>query len=140
MTIRLDHLIVPSRDRVAAAKSLAHLLDVPWAEAESQSSFTPVYVNETLTLDFANREGFESHHYCFHVSEADFDAIFGRIEAAGITYRSTPRGADDMQINRRLGGKHLYWEDADRHLWEILTVSYARPGSPSLAAAGQPPR
>ena len=38
---------------------LAGLLDVPWAAAESQSSFTPVYVNETLTLDFADREAFE---------------------------------------------------------------------------------
>ena len=137
MTIGLDHLIVPSHDRVGAAKSLAGLLDVPWAE--SQGTFTPVYVNETLTLDFADRDAFEGHHYCFHVSEGDFDAILGRIEAARITYRSTPRGADDMQVNRRLGGKNLYWQDADRHLWEILTVSYARPESPSLAAAGQTP-
>ncbi len=138
MTIRLDHLIVPSHDRVAAAKALAGLLDVPWAE--SQGAFTPVYVNETLTLDFADRETFEGHHYCFHVSEADFDAIFSRIEAAGIAYRSTPLGADDMQINRRLGGKNLYWQDADRHLWEILTVSYARPEPPSLTTAGQASR
>jgi hypothetical protein len=135
MTIRLDHLIVPSHDRVAAARSLAGLLAVPWADSEPQSSFTPVYVNETLTLDFADRDAFEGHHYCFHVSEADFDAIFGRIEAAAITYRSTPRGADDMQINRRLGGKNLYWQDADQHLWEILTVSYARPEAPSLTPA-----
>jgi hypothetical protein len=40
-----------------------------------------------------------------------------------------------MQINRRLGGKNVYWQDADGHLWEILTVSYARPESPSLTAA-----
>jgi hypothetical protein len=31
-----------------------------------------------------------------------------------------------MQINRRLGGKNLYWTDSDGHIWEILTVSYAR--------------
>jgi hypothetical protein len=41
-----------------------------------------------------------------------------------------------MQINRRLGGKNVYWEDTDAHLWEMLRVSYARPESPSLAAAG----
>jgi hypothetical protein len=57
MAIQLDHVIVPSHDPVAGAKSLAGLLDVPWQE--SQGSFTPVYVNQTLTLDFADREQFE---------------------------------------------------------------------------------
>ena len=41
-----------------------------------------------------------------------------------------------MQINRRLGGKNFYWQDEDDHLWEVLTVSYARPDSPSLTGAG----
>jgi hypothetical protein len=134
VAIQLDHLIVPSREPIARAQALAALLDVPWQEA--QGSFTPVYVNEALTLDFAAREQFEGHHYCFRVSDADFDAIFGRIQAARIPYRSSPRGENDMQINRRLGGKNLYWQDADGHLWEILTVSYARADSPAPAAAG----
>ena len=134
MAIRLDHLIVPSRNRFASAKLLADLLAVPWEE--SRGHFTPVYVNDTLTLDFAERDHFASHHYCFHVGDADFDAILGRIRGAGITYRSRPRGEDDMQINTRLGGKNLYWQDADGHVWEILTVSYARADSPVPAAAG----
>jgi catechol 2,3-dioxygenase-like lactoylglutathione lyase family enzyme len=134
MAIRLDHVIVPSHDRVAGARALAELLNVPWEE--SRGDFSPVYVNDTLTLDFANREEFERHHLCFHVSDGEFDVIFGRIEAAGMTYRSRPHGEDDMQINRRLGGKNLYWKDADGHLWEILTVSYARAEAPSLAASG----
>ena len=134
MAIRLDHLIVPSRDPLAAARLLAGLLGVPWEE--SRGGFTPVYVNETLTLDFADRDPIESHHVCFHVGDDEFDAIFGRIKAAGITYRSRPHGEDDMQINTRLGGKNVYWQDADGHLWEILTVSYARADSPSPTAAG----
>jgi len=132
MAIQLDHLIVPSRDPIAAARSLAGLLDVPWQE--SQGPFTPVSVNDALTLDFADREHFESHHYCFRVSDTEFDAIFGRIQAARIPYRSSPLGENDMQINRRLGGKNLYWQDGDGHLWEILTVSYARADSPPLVA------
>ena len=50
-------------------------------------------------------------------------------------YRSTPRGETDMTINTRLGGRNLYWEDADGHLWEILTVSYARRESATTASA-----
>jgi len=132
MTIQLDHLIVPSRNRVGGARFLAELLDVPWAE--SQGNFAPVYVNEALTVDFADRERFESHHYCFRVGDDQFAAILGRIQSRGIPYRSSPRGANDMRINERLGGKNLYWEDADGHLWEILTVSYARPERPAVTA------
>ena len=134
MAIRLDHLIVPSHNRVEGAKFLGGLLDVPWAEAHGP--FSPVYVNETLTFDFAEREGFDRHHFCFHVSDAEFDAIFGRLQSADIKYRSRPLGETDMQINRRLGGKNVYWQDADGHLWEMLTISYARPESPSLTAVG----
>ena len=132
MAIRLDHVIVPSHNRLAAATFLAGLLGVPWEE--SRGDFTPVYVNETLTFDFANREQFESHHYCFHVSDDEFDSIFGRIKAARISYRSRPHGEDDMQVNTRLGGKNVYWQDVDGHLLEILTISYARADSPTLSA------
>jgi catechol 2,3-dioxygenase-like lactoylglutathione lyase family enzyme len=138
MAIQLDHVIVPSHDPIAGARSLAGLLDVPWQEAHGP--FTPVFVNESLTLDFADRSPFESHHYCFRVGDAEFDTILGRIQAARIPYRSSPRGENDMQINRRLGGRNLYWQDADGHLWEILTVSYARADSPLLSAAGRAPR
>ena len=125
MAILLDHLIVPSRNPVASAQSLADILAVPW-EAE-RGHFTPVYVNETLTLDFAEREQFASHHYCFHVSDAEFDGIFARVRATGIPYRSTPRGPDDLPLNTRMGGRNFYWSDSDGHNWEVLTVSYARP-------------
>lgn len=124
MPIQLDHLIVPSHHPVASAQSLAHLLDVPWETG--RGPFTPVYVNETLTLDFAERDSFASHHYCFHVSDAEFDGIFERVRAADIPYRSTPRGSDDFQLNTRLGGRNFYWTDSDGHNWEVLTVSYAR--------------
>jgi len=111
MTIQLDHVIVPSHHRVASAKLLADLLGVAWEE--SRGEFTPVYVNESLTVDFADREQFQRYHLCFRVSDADFDAIFGRIQSAGLGYRSRPRGENDMLINRRLGGKNVYWEDGD---------------------------
>ncbi|HEX9127307.1 MAG TPA: VOC family protein [Methylomirabilota bacterium] len=127
MAIVMDHLIVPAHDAVASAKSLAELLGVSWVAA--QGHFTPVYVNETLTLDFDSRDRFDSHHYCFRVSDAEFDAIFGRLTASGTRYRSQPNGPSDMRINTRLGGRNIYWTDANTHIWEILTVSYARPDS-----------
>ena len=126
MTIQLDHFIVPCRDQVAAASLLARLLGVKWAE-RGAGPFSPVYVNDGLTLDFIQTaEDFPIHHYCFRVDEKEFDAIFGRIQAAGIPYRSMPHGPADMKINTDHGGRIVYWSEPDGHAWEILTVSYAR--------------
>ena len=133
MTIVLDHLIVPAHDPVDSAKFLAELLGVPWEAARGH--FTPVYVNETLTLDFAARDKFDSHHYCFRVSDAEFDVIFGRVTGTGMKYRSQPIGPTDMKINTRLGGRNIYWTDANQHIWEILTVSYARPEASTASAS-----
>ena len=131
MALLLDHVIVPAHDQVAAAKFTAEILGVP--SEEHRGHFSPVYVNETLTLDFANSERFEGHHYCFHVGDEEFEGIFSRIRAAGLKYGSEPQSPDNMQVNARLGGKNIYWRDTDGHLWEMLTVSYARVDSPALS-------
>lgn len=126
MTVELDHVIVPARDKRAAAELLAELLGVPWAHAGA-GSFFPVYVNDGLTLDFDAADGpIAPHHYCFRVDEASFDAILGRLEGRGIAYRSTPHGATDNRVNTRHGGRNVYWNEPEGHVWEILTVSYAR--------------
>ncbi|MEQ1601154.1 MAG: VOC family protein [Methylophilaceae bacterium] len=124
MTIQLDHAIVPSHSQVASAKLLAELLGVPWA-ATSAGSFSPVYVNDGLTLDFIDTdEDFPIYHFCFRVEQAEFDAILARIKAAGIPYRSTPNGAVDRQIGTQFS--NVYWNEPDGHYWEMLIVSYAR--------------
>lgn len=129
MSIELDHVIVSAKNQQAAAKLLAELLGVPWAEA-GIGPFSPVYVNDGLTLDFINdEEPFPVEHFCFRVTDAEFEAILGRIRAAGITYRSAVRGPEDMQINAQYGGKMVYWNEPEGHQWEMLTVSYARPSS-----------
>jgi catechol 2,3-dioxygenase-like lactoylglutathione lyase family enzyme len=127
MAVTLDHLLVPSKDRVASARMLAHLLDVPWAEQAPIGPFSPVYVNASLTLDFDTwPEPVPQQHFAFKVDDADFDAIFARIKAAGLPYRSSPVGPDDFQVHHGFGGRMVYWREADGHVWEILTVSYAR--------------
>ena len=127
MRIELDHSIVSVRDKQAAAELLAYLLGVPW-EKTGVGGFAAVYVNDGLTLDFVETEGSLSvQHYCFRVSDKEFDAILGRIRGKGIAYRSTPHGPVDMEINRRNEGRNIYWEVPEGVVWEILTVSYARP-------------
>lgn len=122
----LDHLIVPSRNRRVSAEQLAGLLGVRW-EPDSMGMFSAVHVNDGLTIDYGNADAdFDIHHYCFRVTEEEFDAIYGRIQEQGISYRSSPHGPMDMQIDDSGEGRILYWFDPDGHNWEILTVSYAR--------------
>jgi catechol 2,3-dioxygenase-like lactoylglutathione lyase family enzyme len=126
MSVQLDHAIAPARDKVAAAKRLGELLGVPWA-ASGAGPFSPVYVSDSFTLDFVQTDQpVEIYHFCFRVSEAEFDAIHGRLVAQGIPYRSNVHGPVDMKINTDYGGRILYWNVPEGHQWEILTISYAR--------------
>ena len=126
MSVHLDHLMVPSRDKVASAKLLAELLGVPWSPT-GVGPFAPVYVNEGLTIDFDEwSEPLPQIHYCFRVSPREFDAILERIKAARIAYRSNVHGPVDFKIDTEQGGSIVYWNEPDGHQWEMLTVSYAR--------------
>jgi catechol 2,3-dioxygenase-like lactoylglutathione lyase family enzyme len=126
MSIQLDHLMVPSRDKVAAAKLLAELLGVPWLTT-GVGPFAPVYVNDGFTIDFDEwTDEVPLIHYCFRVSQDEFDAILDRIQAAGIPYRSAVHGPMDHQVDTAHGGSIVYWNEPDGHQWEMLTVSYAR--------------
>jgi catechol 2,3-dioxygenase-like lactoylglutathione lyase family enzyme len=119
MAIVLDHTIVPARDKEASAKFFAEIFGLPYRGGAGH--FAPVQVNESLTLDFDTRDSFESHHYAFYIGDEEFDAIFGRIKAAGRPYGSGPFSPEDGQINTRRGGRGFYFRDLDGHLLEVMT-------------------
>ena len=121
MAIHLDHTVVPAKDKEVAARFFARVMGLSYEGPEGH--FAPVRVNETLTMDFDNRDTVEPHHYAFHVGDEEFDGIFERVQADGIAYGSGPRSPDDMQINHRKGGRGFYFTAPDGHLLEVLTVS-----------------
>jgi len=120
MTIVLNHTIVPARDKAAAARFFAELFGL---RCEPVEYFAPVRVNDQTTLLFSDEyPEFESHHYAFHVGDAEFDAIFGRIKAAGLAYGSDPGDHDNGKLNNWGGGRGVYFKDRDGHLLELMTV------------------
>lgn len=119
--ITLNHTIVPAHDKTASAAFFARIFGL--TPTPPTNHFAPVRVNETLTMDFDNADHFEHHHYAFHVSEEDFDAIFARVQGEGISYGSLPQSQDDMKINRRRGGRGVYFHDPNGHSLELLTVA-----------------
>ena len=81
----LNHTIVPAKDKQASAKFFADIFGLQVKEGEGR--FAQVQVNDTLTMDYDQlRPVVESIHYAFHVSDAEFDGIYGRVKAAGIAY------------------------------------------------------
>jgi len=129
MAVHLDHLLIPSKNREAAAKRLAQILGVSYGPAKI-GPFTAVHVNDGLTIDFDEwAEVFPKGHYCFRVTESEFQEVLGRLVALGVPYRSLPHGAEDHAVNTSLGSPIVYWSEPDGHVWELLVQSYARAAS-----------
>ena len=119
MSITLNHTIVPAKDKEAAARFFARIFGLRYDGP--MGHFAPVHANEELTLDFDTAEFFEPHHYAFHVGEDEFDAIFQRVQEAGIPWGSDPGSTANRQLNSRKGGRGVYFHDPDGHLLELLT-------------------
>jgi catechol 2,3-dioxygenase-like lactoylglutathione lyase family enzyme len=122
MMITLNHTIVPTRDKDAAARWFAQLFGLDYDGPDGH--FAPVRINDTLTLLFDDDTGaFESHHYAFHVSDGEFDAILQRVQAAGLAFGSAPWSLQDGRLNDWNGGRGFYFRDPDGHVLELMTVA-----------------
>ena len=127
MTVKLNHTIVMAHDHEKSALFLTELLglDAPIR----LGPFAAVTVGDALTLDFMKTEGdVTSQHYAFLVSEDEFDAIFGRIKGRSLSYWADPGQTQKDEINGHDGGRGLYFEDPDGHLFEIITRPYGSSG------------
>jgi hypothetical protein len=94
MSVALNHTIIPAKDKWAAAKFLADILNL---EAGPEwGHFVPIKTANGVTLDFDTRKEFRPGHYAFLVSDAEFDAAFAAsaLWAPGITpIRGAPNRA-----------------------------------------------
>jgi catechol 2,3-dioxygenase-like lactoylglutathione lyase family enzyme len=119
MAIVLNHTIVPAHDKVASAKFFGEIFGLSYKG--NNGHFAPVQVNDALTFDFDNRDSFESHHYAFHVSDQEFDAILACVKKKGIPYGSYPYDQSNGKINNWNGGRGFYFHDPNGHSLELLT-------------------
>ena len=124
MNIKLNHTIVHSKDKRAAADFFTGLFGV--SKAKPFGPFLGVEVGNEVTLDFMDADGNEiqPQHYAFLVGEEEFDQIFGRIKDRGLKYWADPAQTSEGEINRHDGGRGVYFEDPSGHLLEIITRPY----------------
>jgi catechol 2,3-dioxygenase-like lactoylglutathione lyase family enzyme len=119
MAVILNHTIVPVRDRIASARFFAEVFAVEFSGVAGP--FAQVQVNDSLTFDFEDGDTFEPHHYAFHVTDAEFDGILGRVREMGVRHGSGVEEGWNEEVNRHNGGRGLYFPDPSGHVYEILT-------------------
>jgi catechol 2,3-dioxygenase-like lactoylglutathione lyase family enzyme len=123
MSIELNHTIVWSQDKRRSAEFLTELLGLP--NPVAWGPFLAVGLSNDVTLDFHDTtDAIEPQHYCFLVSEDEFDAVFGRLQAKGLPYWSDPGHGQAGEINTHDGGRGVYFDDPSGHNLEIITRPY----------------
>jgi catechol 2,3-dioxygenase-like lactoylglutathione lyase family enzyme len=126
MSVELDHIIIPARDKLASARFLASILGLP--AGPQVGPFVPVRLGNGVTLDYADANDFHSHHCAFLVGDAEFDAALARVREAGITIYADPHHQQPGELNHREGGRGFYFDDPNGHNLELLTrVSVGSP-------------
>ncbi|GLX01556.1 VOC family protein [Microtetraspora sp. NBRC 16547] len=123
MSVALNHTIVPSRDKRASAEFLAGILGL---KAASQwGPFVPIQTANGVTLDYMDVDEVQKNHYCFIVTEPEFDVIFARIRERGLDFWADPHHEKPGEINHLYGGRGVYFNDPDGHNMEVITQPYA---------------
>jgi catechol 2,3-dioxygenase-like lactoylglutathione lyase family enzyme len=123
MAVELNHTIVWVRDKSESANFVAEILGLP--PPKPYSHFLVVDAANAVSIDFAETEQpIAPQHYAFLVSEAEFDAIFGRIRERGVPYWADPARHHPGEINTRDGGRGVYFVEPSAHFLEILTRPY----------------
>jgi catechol 2,3-dioxygenase-like lactoylglutathione lyase family enzyme len=122
--VRLDHTIVAAADAEASARWFSELFGL--APPAPLGHFWPVTTANGVSLDFdsVGDRPVTAQHYAFLVGEADFDAIFERIVERRLEHWADPGRSRPGQINRRDGGRGVYFASNDGHLLEIITRPY----------------
>ncbi len=122
--VTIDHIIIKVNDLNA---SVAFYTGVLGFSAEGMDGpFMVLRAGPDFQIQIAPWGTAGSEHYAFAVSKADFDAIFGRIKAANISYGPT---FDSVGVNTGPGEEKgargvaptLYFNDPNQHLLEIRT-------------------
>ncbi len=121
MSIEVNHLIVPATDKQASAHFLAGILGIDVGAPVSH--FQPVQVGH-VTLDYDDATDIQPLHVAFLVDDSTFDAAHRRLLDAHAATYADPRRGQPGQINHGYGGRGVYFDDPDGHLFELLTVPY----------------
>lgn len=129
MSVSFDHTIVPCRDKRAATAFVSEILATE--PPREEGPFMALDLGNSVSLYFADWfEEVHPQHYCFHVSDDEFEAVRRRLVARNLTYWADPQTRLPGEVNHDDGGSGLYFKDLDDHFLEVITVRYGQ-GAPA---------
>lgn len=122
--MRLDHTILEVDDHGRSVAFYRDVVGLP--HRGSHGPFEVMMITDDLTLDLYEVGASSSRHLAFAMDRDEFEAAFGRIKAAGISYGDGPGSPTNGRGPGRSGGTHgptdsVYFHDPDGHILEILT-------------------
>lgn len=119
----LNHTIVWCSDKQRSSGFLTEILGL--GPARPFLHFLIVELSNGVSLDYFQKDGVvSSQHYAFLVSDEEFDAAYGRIQARGLDHWADPARSQPGKINNHWGGRGVYFADPDNHLMELITRPY----------------
>lgn len=127
MAAKLNHTIVWCHDQEKSAKFLSEILGLP--PPRRFSGFLVVDLANEVSVDYlpAESEPIALQHLAFLVSEEEFDGALTRVRERTTEIWADPGKRQPGRINRHFGGRGVYFEDPNGHLFEIITTPYGDP-------------
>lgn len=119
--IRIDHIGIPARARLEAAKHLARILGLD-PEVTDDGRFAAVRVSSGFTLDFFDVQQAEPVHVAFAADRPAFDRILAQLQADSIAYGSEPNDPANGRTDHPLAERGLYFRTPDGHLFEVMSA------------------
>jgi catechol 2,3-dioxygenase-like lactoylglutathione lyase family enzyme len=127
MPARLNHTIVWCSDQERSARFLTEILGLP--PPRRFMGFLVVDLANDVSVDYlpAEAEPIALQHLAFLVSEEEFDGALARVRERTSEIWADPAKKLPGRINHHFGGRGVYFDDPDGHLFEIITQPYGDP-------------
>jgi catechol 2,3-dioxygenase-like lactoylglutathione lyase family enzyme len=127
MAARLNHTIVWCSDQEKSARFLTEILGLP--PPRRFLGFLVVDLANDVSVDYmpAESEPIALQHLAFLISEEEFDGALARVRERTNEIWADPAKKQPGRINHHFGGRGVYFDDPDGHLFEIITRPYGDP-------------
>ena len=102
--IRIDHIGVPTRIRLDAARFLASVFDLD-RQIPDEGRFAPIRVSPEFAIVFLDSEHIEPMHVAFLVDDDAFDATRSRLRSQRVAYGTQPNDPTTGRIDHLLSGQ-----------------------------------
>jgi catechol 2,3-dioxygenase-like lactoylglutathione lyase family enzyme len=123
VAVEVNHIMVPALDKRATAGLLAGILGLE-VEAEA-GQCVRLCAGNGLTLEFTESGACWAFQCAILVSGPEFDAALARIKHAAISFYASCDRTGRGEIDRERGGRHIYFDDPNGHLFELIESSDA---------------